>query len=79
MTYSNMRSTQGMCSGIPSTRQREWGVVCMDCYISMFFASYFTVSLGLADIKVWVRFRIDAITLFGLPAVGPHGFHAIGR
>lgn len=25
------------------------------------------------------RFRIDAITLFGLPAVGPHGFHAIGR
>ena len=25
------------------------------------------------------RFRIDAITLFALPAVGPHGFHAIGR
>ncbi|KAJ3490236.1 hypothetical protein NLI96_g1560 [Meripilus lineatus] len=25
------------------------------------------------------RFRIDAITLFALPAPGPHGFHAIGR
>ncbi|KAG6833694.1 hypothetical protein H0H87_002891 [Tephrocybe sp. NHM501043] len=25
------------------------------------------------------RFRIDAITLFALPAAGPHGFHAIGR
>lgn len=25
------------------------------------------------------RFRIDAITLYGVPAVGPHGFHAIGR
>lgn len=24
-------------------------------------------------------FRIDAITLFALPAPGPHGFHAIGR
>ncbi|KAJ7343284.1 GPI transamidase component Gaa1 [Mycena albidolilacea] len=25
------------------------------------------------------QFRIDAFTMFGLPAVGPHGFHAIGR
>lgn len=25
------------------------------------------------------RFRIDAITLFAVPAHGPHGFHAIGR
>jgi len=25
------------------------------------------------------RFRIDAITVFAVPAVGPHGFHAIGR
>ncbi|CAL1704592.1 unnamed protein product [Somion occarium] len=25
------------------------------------------------------RFRIDAITLFAVPATGPHGFHAIGR
>ncbi|KIP12246.1 hypothetical protein PHLGIDRAFT_21074 [Phlebiopsis gigantea 11061_1 CR5-6] len=25
------------------------------------------------------QFRIDAITLFALPAHGPHGFHAIGR
>ncbi|KAL6300143.1 Gaa1-domain-containing protein [Sparassis latifolia] len=25
------------------------------------------------------RFRIDAITLFAVPASGPHGFHAIGR
>ncbi|KDR73500.1 hypothetical protein GALMADRAFT_100196 [Galerina marginata CBS 339.88] len=25
------------------------------------------------------QFRIDAITLFAVPAVGPHGFHAIGR
>ncbi|KAJ6525651.1 Gaa1-domain-containing protein [Mycena capillaripes] len=25
------------------------------------------------------QFRIDAFTMFGLPATGPHGFHAIGR
>ncbi|KAH9842746.1 Gaa1-domain-containing protein [Rhodofomes roseus] len=25
------------------------------------------------------QFRIDAITLFAVPATGPHGFHAIGR
>ncbi|KAF8969844.1 Gaa1-like protein [Flammula alnicola] len=25
------------------------------------------------------QFKIDAITLFAVPAVGPHGFHAIGR
>jgi len=25
------------------------------------------------------KFRIDAITLFAVPAPGPHGFHAIGR
>ncbi len=26
-----------------------------------------------------LRFRIDAFTIFALPATGPHGFHAIGR
>lgn len=25
------------------------------------------------------QFRIDAITVFAVPAVGPHGFHAIGK
>ena len=25
------------------------------------------------------KYRIDAITLFGVPAEGPHGFHALGR
>ncbi|TDL21581.1 Gaa1-domain-containing protein [Rickenella mellea] len=25
------------------------------------------------------RYRIDAITIFAVPAMGPHGFHAIGR
>ncbi|ESK94596.1 gpi-anchor transamidase [Moniliophthora roreri MCA 2997] len=25
------------------------------------------------------RFRIDAFTIFALPAMGPHGFHAIGK
>ncbi|CAK5265049.1 unnamed protein product [Mycena citricolor] len=25
------------------------------------------------------QFRIDALTIFGVPAQGPHGFHAIGR
>ena len=25
------------------------------------------------------RFRIDAFTIFAVPAQGPHGFHAIGR
>lgn len=25
------------------------------------------------------RYRIDAFTIFALPATGPHGFHAIGR
>lgn len=25
------------------------------------------------------RFRIDAFTIFAVPAHGPHGFHAIGR
>lgn len=25
------------------------------------------------------KYRIDAITLFGLPAEGPHGFHSLGR
>jgi len=25
------------------------------------------------------RFRIDAVTVFAVPATGPHGFHALGR
>lgn len=25
------------------------------------------------------KYRIDAITLFGVPAEGPHGFHSLGR
>ncbi|KAL4247302.1 GPI transamidase component Gaa1 [Abortiporus biennis] len=25
------------------------------------------------------KFRIDAITIFAIPATGPHGFHALGR
>lgn len=25
------------------------------------------------------RYRIDAITFFGVPAEGPHGFHTLGR
>lgn len=25
------------------------------------------------------KFRIDAITLFGVPAMGPHGFHSLGQ
>lgn len=29
--------------------------------------------------STFFRFRIDAITLFAVPAHGPHGFHAIGR
>ncbi|KIM25331.1 hypothetical protein M408DRAFT_212529 [Serendipita vermifera MAFF 305830] len=28
---------------------------------------------------VFHRYRIDAITLFALPARGPHGFHSLGR
>lgn len=42
------------------------------------------VALG-ADSRVlgpegsYGRYRIDAITLFGVPAEGPHGFHALGR
>lgn len=28
---------------------------------------------------VYGRYRIDAITLFAVPAEGPHGFHALGR
>ena len=25
------------------------------------------------------KYRIDAMTLFGVPAEGPHGFHSFGR
>ncbi|PFH54211.1 hypothetical protein AMATHDRAFT_135962 [Amanita thiersii Skay4041] len=25
------------------------------------------------------QYRIDAVTIFGIPATGPHGFHSIGR
>lgn len=25
------------------------------------------------------QYRIDAITLFAVPAIGPHGFHTLGR
>lgn len=28
---------------------------------------------------VYGRYRIDALTFFGVPADGPHGFHAMGR
>ncbi|KJA27463.1 hypothetical protein HYPSUDRAFT_131080 [Hypholoma sublateritium FD-334 SS-4] len=28
---------------------------------------------------IFHRFRIDAITLFAVPATGPHGFHSLGR
>lgn len=28
---------------------------------------------------VWGRYRIDAVTFFGVPAEGPHGFHSLGR
>lgn len=33
----------------------------------------------IADRSALHRYRIDAITLFALPARGPHGFHSFGR
>jgi glycosylphosphatidylinositol transamidase len=37
-----------------------------------------TTSHPLFDLTI-NRFRIDAITVFAVPATGPHGFHALGR
>ena len=28
---------------------------------------------------VYGRYRIDSLAIFGVPADGPHGFHALGR
>ena len=38
-------------------------------------------ALGVAEgpEAVFGRYRIDAVTFFGVPADGPHGFHSIGR
>ena len=49
-------------------------VVCMACCISKSHHCNLTQVL-----KLGFRFRIDSITLFAIPASGPHGFHAIGR
>lgn len=54
----------------------EVGAESMACYISELV---FKTAYSNTFTDFFRRFRIDAITLFALPAVGPHGFHAIGR
>lgn len=40
---------------------------------------FYMVSIYRRMPKVITRYRIDAITLFAVPATGPHGFHTLGR
>lgn len=35
--------------------------------------------LGLTCALLHPRYRIDSITLYAIPAEGPHGFHSLGR
>lgn len=53
--------------------------VCMDCCISGFPQKKNPRCNEITKPFTIRRFRIDAITIFAIPAAGPHGFHAIGR
>jgi hypothetical protein len=44
-----------------------------------FIISTLAVSTLVDHLSHRSRFRIDAITIFAVPAIGPHGFHALGR
>ena len=57
-----------------NTRPQVVVVGFMDYSISKIYCHYY-----LTSIDFFFRFRIDAITLFAIPAQGPHGFHALGR
>ncbi|KAF9052907.1 Gaa1-like protein [Panaeolus papilionaceus] len=41
--------------------------------------NYQATGLGSGVHGLFHQYRIDAITIFGVPAQGPHGFHAIGK
>lgn len=47
--------------------------------VSSIRKSFYIVPIYHRMLKIIIRYRIDAITLFAVPATGPHGFHALGR
>ena len=74
-TSNHIYTKQKMLSGTYNTRPQVVVVGFMDYSISKVYCHYCLTSIDF----FFFRFRIDAITLFAIPAAGPHGFHALGR
>jgi len=69
-----MSIAHGTSSDISVTRRVARAAVSMGYSISDSI-----LSVAFVGMLTKFRFRIDAITLFAVPAEGPHGFHALGR
>lgn len=76
---SKVLAIESLVAGLPESARKE-----VETYWHSAANLFRQVALG-ADGRVlgpegsFGRYRIDAITLFGVPAEGPHGFHALGR
>ncbi|KAM6500391.1 Gaa1-like, GPI transamidase component domain containing protein [Amanita muscaria] len=64
---------------LPEHIQREIGAYCQQVKNVLRHLGYQARGQPSGVHGLYHQFRIDAVTLFAVPATGPHGFHSIGR
>ncbi|KAJ7444901.1 Gaa1-like protein [Mycena latifolia] len=79
LVYDNLDSQNDIPSWIPSAYHEEIRAYSYRSKNVLRHVGYQARGRGSGVHGLFHQFRIDAFTMFGLPATGPHGFHAIGR
>ncbi|KAJ7510073.1 Gaa1-like protein [Mycena galericulata] len=80
LVYDHLDSPQsGIPSWIPSAFHDEIRTYIYQSKNVLRHVGYQARGSGSGVHGLFHQFRIDAFTMFALPATGPHGFHAIGR
>ncbi|KAJ7156933.1 Gaa1-like protein [Mycena crocata] len=80
LVYDHLESSQNdIPSWLPSTYHEEIRTYTYRSKNILRHIGYQARGRGSGVHGLFHQFRIDAFTMFGLPATGPHGFHAIGR
>ncbi|KAJ7087836.1 Gaa1-like protein [Mycena epipterygia] len=80
LVYDHLESSQtDILSWIPSAYHEEIRAYVYRSKNVIRHLGYQARGQGSGVHGLFHQFRIDAFTMFALPATGPHGFHAIGR
>ncbi|KAJ7097739.1 Gaa1-like protein [Mycena belliarum] len=79
LVYDHLDSPSSIPSWIPDAYHEEIHAYSYRSKNVLRHAGYQARGRGSGVHGLFHQFRIDAFTMFGLPATGPHGFHALGR